>query len=384
MRPYDGCVRSVLQSVQAWAIEVASAWFAWAIAVLTGLVDAAKTIVPSFDVPRSVLIGGYAAAFLIANVRAFHKMRIKAMAASTGTPAEPVAVTQSPPPDDALFAAHRRAGLAQLGLVNQLVGRFQISQFAAPLEHDQKGGVTRVVIAADCLPAKGELRSDTKRVLREALSRSSLERWVLDRVSQDQADPHPDWVLASPSSGQIATLKRDWGISTSGGSRLLGKATLQLPPGIMIGSRVVLVLDVVERPVDEDNEHLRLRLTLAELHELLHILATTAVDELSSAVFPLVCEEPSPPILGPNYELRFGDRSLTTTVQIPSGFTRPSTAQDMPWANISTPEGADARDLPSRDAVLRHGIESMLRQNEYDGIEAEIAQLSMPASSVSR
>jgi hypothetical protein len=46
MRPYDGCVRSVLQSVQAWAIEVASAWFAWAIAVLTGLVDAAKAIVP--------------------------------------------------------------------------------------------------------------------------------------------------------------------------------------------------------------------------------------------------------------------------------------------------------------------------------------------------
>jgi hypothetical protein len=151
---------------------------------------------------------------------------------------------------------------------------------------------------------------------------------------------------------------------------------------MMTGSRVVLVLDFIERPVAGDDGLLRLRLSLTGLHGLLHNLAKTAVDELGSVVFPLVCENLLPPILGPNFEISFGDRSLNTMVQLPASFKRPQAAHDMPWANINTPEDTDAHDLALRDAVLRHGIESMLRQNEYDQIETEIAELPIPATSL--
>jgi hypothetical protein len=217
---------------------------------------------------------------------------------------------------------------------------------------------------------------------RRVLPRSHLERWVADHID-DQHASHDGWALASPNSGYIVTCKRDWGTSATGGSRLLGKATLQLPSGTMSGPRVVIVLDFIERPVDDDSELSRLRLSLAELHALLHSLAATAVDELGSAIFPLVCEESSPRILGPNYELSFGDRALHAAIQIPADFARPTTAHDLPWANINMPEDDDARDLTTRDTILRRGIESMLRQNEYNGIEATIAALPLPEASSS-
>jgi hypothetical protein len=309
-------------------------------------------------------------------------MRVRAIAVETIAATEPVAVPlASTGVSPVVAASERRAQLVQLGIVNPLVGRFQISQFATPLEHGEAGWVTRIMIAADCLPANSELRSPTKDALKDALSRSRLEEWVSDHVADQKTDGGKGWALASPNSGYIVTFKRDWGMSANSGSHLLGKATLQLPSGTMSGPRVVIVLDVIERQARDSSEPRRLRLSLAELHELLHSLATTTVDQLGSVVFPLTCEDPSPRILGPNYELSFGDRSLNTTIQIPADFSRPSGAHDLPWATINTLEDVDAHDLVARDSVLRQGIESMLRQNEYDGIEAEIAGLSMPGAS---
>jgi hypothetical protein len=224
-------VRSVFVSVRVWIIEVVSAWFAWAIAILTGLADAAKTIIPNFDVPRPALIGGYAGAFIAANVWAFHKMRIRAIIAKPVATTGPITLHPPSTPDSSLVVAtaQHRAEMAQLGIANPLAGKFQIRQFASPLEHNENGCVIRVVIAADCLPTKGELRSATKDALNEALSRSSLEEWVSEQAADQQANPDADWVLTSPNSGYIATLKRDWGTSISGGSLLLGKATLHFP-----------------------------------------------------------------------------------------------------------------------------------------------------------
>jgi hypothetical protein len=102
------------------------------------------------------------------------------------------------------------------------------------------------------------------------------------------------------------------------------------------------------------------------------------VDEIAATVFPLIYEDLAPPIIGPNYEIQFGDRGLDNFVQIPSSFTRPYGAQSLPWANINTPEDSDARDLDARDVVLHAGLESVFRSNEYDGIEHEIAKLSSP------
>lgn len=273
-------------------------------------------------------------------------------------------IRSATPSDSSLLAtmARRRADLTLLGKVNPLAGKYSIRQFAVPLEHDEKGCVIRVVVAADCRAADGELKSTTKDTLEDAPSRSSLETWVSEHTVDRQADTDVGWVRASPNTGQIATFKSDWGALGENGSLVRGKTTLQLPPGFRFGNRVVLVIDIIEQAVDEETESSRLRLTFPGLHGLLHNLGKTLVDEVGRAVFPLVCEDIAPPIVGPSYEIDFGDRSLDTLVQIPSGFTRPPSAHNYPWASIDTPEQDDSRDLASRDSVLRRGIEKVLRK----------------------
>ncbi len=140
----------------------------------------------------------------------------------------------------------------------------------------------------------------------------------------------------------------------------------------------MLALDVIERPAETADNQPRLTLSLAEMHQFLHLLGKAAVDEIASVVFPLLCAETAPTIIGPNYEISFGDRSLDTTVNIPGSFERPANAISNPWAEINTPEGNDPRDLTARDAVIRRGLEKVLRNNEYDEIEDEIAKLPVP------
>jgi hypothetical protein len=281
---------------------------------------------------------------------------------------------------DSLLAAiaQRTTALAALGHVNPLVGRFRIEQFAAPLKHDEHGCVFRVVIAPDCGSAASELQTDTKDALKDALARSSLEIWGSSRGGENEAAASTGWLRTDPNSGQIVTFKRHWGSSLGGGFMLWGKATLQLPPAFQFGSRVVLVLDVVESTTGTNNQYSRLRLSLVQLHAFLHTLATTAIDEIGRAVFPLVCEETTPTILGPNYQINFGDRSLEACVEIPESFERPQGAQNIPWAEINTPEDRDSRDLVVRDTVIREGIQKTLRNNGYDRIEDEIAELPIP------
>jgi hypothetical protein len=275
--------------------------------------------------------------------------------------------------------AQRMTDLAALGRVNPLVGHFRIEQFAAPLGHDEQGCVFRLVIAPDCRPAVSELRTDIKDTLKDALARSSLESWGSRRVGENQATTPAGWLRSDPNSGQIATFKRHWGTSLDGGFVLSARATLQLPPGFQFGPRVVFVLDVMEGTAGTDNRSSRLRLSLLQLHKFLHTLATTAIDEIGGAVLPLVCEETMPTILGPNYQINFGDRSLETCVEIPESFERPQDARNIPWAEINTPEDRDSRDLVVRDTVIREGIQKALRNNGYDRIEDEIAKLPVPA-----
>jgi hypothetical protein len=223
------------------------------------------------------------------------------------------------------------------------------------------------------------IRTDIKDTLKDALARSSLETWGSSRVGENQATASTGWLRSDPNSGQIATFKRYWGTSLDGGFVLWAKATLQLPPGFQFGSRVVFVLDVVEGTAGTDNRSSRLRLSLLQLHEFLHILATAAIDEIGRAVFPLVCEDTTPTILGPNHQINFGDRSLETCVEIPGSFERPQDAQNIPWVEINTPEDRDSRDQLVRDTVIREGIQKALRNNGYDRIENEIANLPVPS-----
>ncbi len=282
---------------------------------------------------------------------------------------------------DPLLAAvaQRKTDLAALGHVNQLVGHFRIEQFAAPFERDEQGCVFRVVIAPHSRSATNELRTGIKDTLKDALARSSLETWGSSRVGGNQATASTGWLRSDPNSGQIATFKRHWGTSLDGGFVLWAKATLQLPPGFQFGTRVVFVLDVVEGTAGTDNRSSRLRLSLLQLHEFLHTLATAAIDEIGRAVFPLVCEDTTPTILGPNYQINFGDRSLETCVEIPESFERPQDAQNIPWVEINTPEDRDSRDQLVRDTVIREGIQKALRNNGYDRIEDEIANLPVPS-----
>ena len=285
--------------------------------------------------------------------------------------------TRAEPLPDAIIA-QRKANLVALGQVNPLVGHFRIEQFAPPLDHDERGCVFRVVIAPDCQPATGELRTDIKDRLKDALLTSSLETWASGRIGKAQASASANWLRSDPNSGQIVTFKRDWGASLDAGFMLRAKATLQLPPGFQFGTRVVCVLDLIESAKGTDNQSSRLCLSLSQLHELLHILAATVVEEVGAAVFPLVCRDATPMILGPNYQINFGDRSLETCVEIPESFDRPQNTPNIPWAEINTPADNNSRDLVVRDTIIREGIQKVLRSNGYDRIEDAIAELPFP------
>lgn len=263
------------------------------------------------------------------------------------------------------------------------MGHFKIRQYAPPLAHDDNGTVFRVVVAADCERTLGELNSAIKTAMKEALAGSSLERWGRSASGLLYSNTATEWTRASPSLGQVATFERDWGLSTTQGSVLKGRATLELPPGFQFGTRPVLILDVIERSADAGYSERRLSLSLTELHKFLHVLGRAAVDEIASLIFPMLCAEGMPAIVGPNYEINFGDRSLETTVALPSSFERPADAVSNPWAEINTPEGSDPRDIAARDAAIRQGLEKLLRSNEYDGIEDEIAKLPGPAPNAS-
>ncbi len=265
-------------------------------------------------------------------------------------------------------------------LPNPLVGRFKIRQYAPPLAHNDKGTVFRVVVAADCESTVGELNSTIKATLKEALAGSSLEKWGRSASGLLYSNTATDWRRASPSLGQVATFERDWGTSTTQGSVLNGRTTLELPSGFQFGTRPVLVLDVIEQSADAGDSQRRLSLSLTDLHEFLHVLGRAAVDEIASVIFPMLCAEGMPAIVGPNYEISFGDRSLDATVALPSNFEGPANAVGNPWAEINTPENSDPLDLAARDAVIRKGLEKLLRSNEYDGIEDEIAKLPAPTS----
>jgi hypothetical protein len=273
--------------------------------------------------------------------------------------------------------AHR-VGRGSMAFVNPLFGHYRIRQFARPLEYDERGCIFRVAIAPDCRPVCSELSTATKDAFRDALFRSSLEVWGCEQVGRQPATAFVNWERSEPNSGQVVTVKRDWGVSAHWQSTLSAKATLQLPAGPQFGPRPVLIVDVIERAAETGNHSHRLSLSLAALHGFLHILARTAVDEIASTTFPSICGQTASPILGPNYEISFGDRTLDGFVEIPSGFERPQGSCNNPGAEINTPEDSDAQDLAARDAVIRDGMQKIFRQNSYDKIEDEIASLPRP------
>jgi hypothetical protein len=114
-------VRSILASIRVWAIEVSSAWFAWAIAILTRLANAAESILPGFHVPRSVLVAGYTVAFIAANVWAYHKSAsARWLSRPRRLPSlDPLLERARTSPQT--VTAQRNAQLGALGIVNPLV-----------------------------------------------------------------------------------------------------------------------------------------------------------------------------------------------------------------------------------------------------------------------
>src|SRR5438046_1321522 len=103
---------------------------------------------------------------------------------------EDVLYEAAPLDDDQALTLLRRAGMA-----NSLVGRYQVSAFAPPLPHDDAGAVIRVVVGAAYPPEGAKFDTRVKTMLREALQRSSLERWLSD---QTLADETPTWTKESP------------------------------------------------------------------------------------------------------------------------------------------------------------------------------------------
>ena len=270
--------------------------------------------------------------------------------------------------------------LRRAGMVNLLVAHHQISNFAPPLSHDESGSVIRIVLGASHPPEEAQLDTTTKAKLRDALERSSLERWLVDETVSEAA-AGAGWIKESPNTGHGTTLKRPPVSSINEGSLLSAKCLFQLPIGLMAGPYLLLVVDLVEQASSWEGEGgapPRFRFTLSSLHSLLHVLAKTAIEEVGAEVFPLIFGDREPSLVGPNFEISFGDRTLSDLVRLSEKYDRPSTGYDTPWVCINTPEETNAREVQQRDEVIRQGLASMLRQSEYDGIEGDIAALSLP------
>jgi len=270
--------------------------------------------------------------------------------------------------------------LRRAGMVNPLVTRHLISNFAPPLAYGESGSVIRIVLAASQPPEGAQLDTTTKAKLREVLQRSSLERWLVDETVSEEA-MGAGWTKESPNTGHGTTCKRPPVPSINEGSLLSAKCLFQLPIGLMAGPYLLLVVDLVEQAASWEGEGAgppRLRFTLSSLHSLLHRLAKTAIEEVGAEVFPLIFGDRQPSLVGPNFEISFGDRTLSDLVRLSQNYDRPSTANDTPWVYINTPDGTDARDVRQRDGVIRQGLASMLRQSEFDGIEGDIAALPIP------
>jgi hypothetical protein len=268
--------------------------------------------------------------------------------------------------------------LRRAGMVNPLVTRHQISNFAPPLAHDELGSVIRIVLGASQPPEGARLDTPTKDKLRDALVRSSLEKWLVDETASDEP---VGWIKQSPNTEYNTIWKRPPVASINEGSQLSARCLFQLPVGLMAGPYVLLIIDVVEQGATSNVEGTpppRFRFTLPSLHSLLHTMARTAIEEVGAEVFPLIFAANQPVLLGPNFEISFGDRTLSDLVRLPQNFDRPSTAHDVPWAYINAPDGTNSRDVRGLDEVIRQGLASMLRQSEFDGIEGDIAALPIP------
>jgi hypothetical protein len=264
--------------------------------------------------------------------------------------------------------------LVRAGLTNPLVGRHQISGFARPLEHDEKGSVIRVVLGATAEGQARELVTGTKEKLREAIRDSWLEGWFIAE-GHGLLRERPMWRKDRPNNGYTTTLIREPVANVGEGSILRGKCTLQLPVGLTSGPYVLIIIEVIEQAAEGADPRRRMAYTLGSLYSLLHTLAWTVIDDLGRAVFPLIFDWKAPSLVGPNFEIDFGDRALTEMILLPSHYERPAGAQDSPWANINTPVGTPLDDRQSLDAVIRTGLVSILRQNEFDGMEDDIAGL---------
>lgn len=288
-----------------------------------------------------------------------------------------IRVSGRPQSQQLVATGQQRLERLRLGLVNPLVGHFRIGQFASPIEDRKSGCVFRVVLAPDCPPGVRELTTTTKDAFRAALSRSSVEAWGQRHASNVCAAGA--WERANPNNGQIATFMREWGTSPGSSSVLWARATLQLPVGMYLGPRPILVLDVIEQHDEKSYGLPRLSMSLPGWYDFLRMLGRTIVDEIGQSVIPLVSQSDSPQLLGPNYEIAFGDRSLETLVEIPPNFEQPQDSYRHIGAEINTPATSDAVDVSERDLVIREGIQTILRNNGYDRIEDEVAKLAPTA-----
>jgi hypothetical protein len=141
-------MREWWRSVAQWAWEVSRSWFAIAVAGFTGLVDVAHGLLPHFDVSPIAFFVGYGGAFVIANIQAFHHTRMRLdVVPELGTNA-PADLADSLAEGVGGFAAPTSdVRLRALGIVNPLVGHFQIRNYASPVDVSEPACVIRVVLA---------------------------------------------------------------------------------------------------------------------------------------------------------------------------------------------------------------------------------------------
>lgn len=366
-------MRSTLtQSLREYVHEVRRAYFSFVFGGLLAVGGAVGFFVSDQQWLRTFSVAGMVVGGLVAPLQAFHSMRLQ----------RDVARGQDP------FGRLRLI----TGFVNALSGsNWGIDHFAAVADD---GFAVRVVVGARYgVRSDHEFDTETMLAIRDALTATSLERWMRALPISDEGDA--SWELVSPSNDYVVTVGRDPVPLVAAGSEVYARVTVQTPRSFS-GIWPMLLVDVVARNrLETDVRTARsrgaeadipalesLRFDLPQFVALLETLAHTAVEELGPSVFgPMVKRRWRERVLrrrlrliGPNFDARARPGAVIDFLRLPE-FTRVSGASGHERFFFETPDGVDPRDSATRLELIRRAIRAFLRRQEFIGFESYVDSL---------
>jgi hypothetical protein len=332
-------------SIREYVLAICRAW--WQLAI--GLAGGAFAVVSAFRsglvVPTWVGAVVAAAALIVAQFLAFHRVRL---------------------------ARDRSGRLVSLpGIVNEFSGgNYWPSSRAGYVETPGHGLAVRVIVGPGAHIPSARITKELRESLPGLLASSPFEAWLQARSAP------ATWTLTMPMGPFFANVERDQGAEGSNDATYRAFGSFQLPtapqsPRAFIAVDLVFTLDAeAAAPI---------LLSLADVYELCLSLVATALDRLAPGLLPQI--EPKRRVrfrqrlrlVGPSiFFYAPNGRTLAdyidlSALRLVGGATQANVQQ---LAAIELPSGRHLDSGASRDEFVRSGLKTMLEVSHFvDGDE---------------